>query len=199
MRKLAGGRYEVDAEGNISFTPYKKQRAKGGDMPTLDLHLTSSTVKSLFGLWFYLEHQAQPGDVLMIDEPELNLHPTNQRQIARLIARLVNAGLHVVASTHSDYFVREINSMIMLGRPHPEHERLMKLGSFLPDEVLTPGKVCAYLVDQRELRPMEVTSDEGIIAMTFDTEIHSLNETSDEIYYAYRDIEIAGQGEGAGE
>ena len=37
----------------------------------------------------------------MIDEPELNIHPANQRHIARLLARLVNAGMSVVISTHA--------------------------------------------------------------------------------------------------
>lgn len=186
-KQLVGGRYEVDAEGNVDFTPYKK-RGNGGEPPSLDLHLTSSTVKSLFGLWFYLEHQAQPGDLLMFDEPELNLHPSNQRAIARLLARLVNAGLHVVASTHSDYLVREINSLIMLSRPHPEHDRLMKLGNFGADELLSPAKVGAYLFDQRRVTPMAVTPEEGVVATTFDEVIHQLNETSDDIYYAYQDI-----------
>ena len=80
----------------------------------MGLHSASSTVKSLFGLWFYLENQAKKGDVLMIDEPELNIHPENQRKIARVLAMLVNAGLNVVVSTHSDYIVRELNSLIML-------------------------------------------------------------------------------------
>ena len=52
----------------------------------------------------------------MIDEPELNIHPENQRHIARLLARLVNAGLRIVISTHSDYIVREFNSLLMLGQ-----------------------------------------------------------------------------------
>jgi len=69
VKKVAGGRYEVDAEGDITFTPRKLRRGDGETPPKLDLHLTSSTVKSLFGLWFYLEHQAQVGDVLMLDEP----------------------------------------------------------------------------------------------------------------------------------
>lgn len=50
----------------------------------------------------------------MIDEPELNLHPSNQRVIARFLAKLVNSGIRVIVSTHSDYFVKEINSLIML-------------------------------------------------------------------------------------
>lgn len=186
LKKMVGGRYDVDAEGNIHFTPRKK-RGDGDNPPTLDLHMTSSTVKSLFGLWFYLEHQAQPGDVLMIDEPELNLHPSNQRILARLLARLVNAGLYVVVSTHSDYLVREVNSLIMLSQPNPGRPELMRRFGYEEDQVLTPDKVGAYLFDQNRIEPMEITAEEGIFAKTFDAVIHELNETSDEIFYTYRD------------
>lgn len=191
LKKLVGGRYEVDAEGNIHFTPRKLKRGDGETPPTLDLHMTSSTVKSLFGLWFYLEHQAQPGDVLMIDEPELNLHPSNQRALARLLARLVNAGLYVVASTHSDYLVREFNSLIMLSQSHPRRDELMRRFSYSVDELLKPEHVGAYLFDQRVVSAMEITPDEGIHATTFDDEIHALNETSDDIYYAYTEAQEA--------
>lgn len=68
----------------------------------------------------------------------------------------------------------------------------MRLGGFSQDERLSPDKIGAYLFDQRELNLMEVNPEEGIVATTFDEVIHSLNETSDEIFYAYRDIDEEG-------
>ena len=186
IKKIIGGRYEVDAEGAISFTPYKVKRGDSNTPPKLDLHLTSSTVKSLFGLWAYLEFDAQPGDVLMIDEPELNLHPANQRLIARLIARLINAGLRVIASTHSDYLVREINSLIMLSRPGQVQAELMQRFDYKEEELLDPECVSAWLFHERQITPMEIDVVEGVSAKTFDEQIHSLNDTSDGIYYAYQ-------------
>jgi AAA15 family ATPase/GTPase len=186
VKKIIGGRYEVDAEGDISFTPYKIERRGTDAPPKLDLHLTSSTVKSLFGLWAYLEFDAQPGDVLMIDEPELNLHPANQRLMARLIARLVNADLRVIASTHSDYLVREINSLIMMSRPTPVQKELMQRYDYKQEELLEPDMVSAWLFHDRAIKPMDIDSVEGIAAQTFDEQIHSLNDTSDGIYYAYQ-------------
>ena len=120
QKQLANGAYKVERRsGVIRFKPYQRKRG-GGATQIMGLHMTSSTVKSLFGLWFYLENQAQPGDLLMIDEPELNIHPANQRHIARLLARLVNAGLRVVISIHSDYIVREFNSLLMLSQDNGE-------------------------------------------------------------------------------
>lgn len=186
VKGILGGKYEVDAEGDISFTPYKIKRGDGNTPPKLGLHLTSSTVKSLFGLWAYLEFDAQPGDVLMIDEPELNLHPANQRRMARLLARLVNADLRVIVSTHSDYLVREINSLIMLSRPTSVQDGLMQKYGYREQELLAPEKVSAWLFCERAIKPMPIDNVEGIAAETFDEQIHDLNDTSDGIYYAYQ-------------
>lgn len=188
IKQLVGGRYEIDTEGEITFTP-KKKRGSNDTPPKMDLHLTSSTVKSLFGLWAYLEFDAQQGDVLMIDEPELNLHPSNQRQLARLLARMVNSDLRVVISTHSDYLIREMNSLIMLSRQGAVQKKLMQRFSYSEAEILDPSKVGAWLFCDRSISSMEIDAIEGINAETFDNEIHSLNETSDDIYYAYRDAE----------
>lgn len=194
VKHLTGGKYTVDTEGNISFTPSQNGAPSAAATeqpppPVLDLHLTSSTVKSLFGLWYYLKHEAEPGDVVMIDEPELNLHPANQRQLARILARLVNAGLHVVCSTHSDYIVREINSLMLLGRPHAERDALMTKYGFRDSETLQMDDVHAYYFGENAISPMTIKPDEGIMASTFDSVIRQLNDSSDDIYYTYRDVE----------
>ena len=62
---------------------------------------SSSSVRSLLDIGFYLKHIAKKGDLLMIDEPELNLHPENQRRVARLIAKLVNYGIKIFVTTIS--------------------------------------------------------------------------------------------------
>ncbi|NKC13562.1 MAG: AAA family ATPase [Gammaproteobacteria bacterium] len=146
--------------------------------------MTSSTVKSLFGLWFYLENQAKRGDLLMIDEPELNIHPENQRQIARLLAKLVNAGMNIVISTHSDYIVREFNTLIMLSQ---DDGTLRKKHKYQAEEVLDPDKVAAYLFDEQEIKPFEITSQDGIYATTFDQVITDLNKVNDDIYYSLQE------------
>lgn len=185
VKKLIGGKYNIDAEGNITFVPKKKRG--GPTVPKMELHLSSSTAKSLFGLWFYLEYQAREESILMIDEPELNLHPSNQRLVARLIAKMVNKGLKIVVSTHSDYFVRELNSLIMLGENQGDQtvkSQLLKKYSIDSESLLTKDKIGAYVFEDRLLKSMEV-NNEGIIAKTFDEQINELNDSSDEIYYSY--------------
>jgi len=184
-RKLVGGTYRVGARGgSIRFKPYRSRR-NGAGTNFMGLHITSSMVKSLFGLWFYLENQASKGNILMIDEPELNIHPENQREIARLLARLVNAGLNIVISTHSDYIVREFNSLIMLSQE--QGEKLRKKHKYDRDEILKPEQVGAYLYDDQTIIPFEITPEDGIYATTFDDVISDINATNDDIYYSLQE------------
>lgn len=184
-RSLVRGSYRIDARtGSVEFRPYRLRR-DARSAASMGLHITSSTVKSLFGLWFYLEHQAKAGDILMIDEPELNIHPDNQRQIARLLARLVNAGINVVISTHSDYIVREFNTLIMLSQD--TNRRLQKKHRYQADEVLSQEKVGAYLFDQQTIVPFGITPEDGIYATTFDEVIADLNRVNDDVYYTLQE------------
>lgn len=195
IKKLVNGKYHIDPDGSIHFISRKKRGQS--DIPKMELHLASSTVKSLFGLWFYLEYQATSNSVLMIDEPELNLHPSNQRALARLITEIVNSGVNVIVSTHSDYFVRELNSLIMLNSNSEEtanqearktiertRDSLMKKYSISQESLISGDKVNAYLFGDGTLGLMPINK-EGIIATTFDEQINQLNDSSDEIYYEY--------------
>lgn len=184
-RSLVRGVYKVNPlDGTIHFRPYRAQR-DGKQPGFMGLHMASSTVKSLFSLWFYLEHQAHPGDILMIDEPELNIHPNNQRQIARLLASLVNAGINVVISTHSDYIIREFNSLIMLNKD--TRGRLRRKHGYSENEILPPEKIGAYLFDQQTITEFEINPLDGIYATTFDEVIADLNKVNNDIYYSLQE------------
>ncbi len=184
-KHLVGGGYQVEKRtGDIRFKPYQRKR-DGKPTKLMGLHMASSTVKSLFGLWFYLENQARYGDLLMIDEPELNIHPENQLKMARLLTRLVNAGLNVVISTHSDYMVREFNNLLMLSED--SSGCLKKKYKYEDEETLRPDQIGAYLFDHQTVAPFEMTAEDGVDATTFDDVITRLNEVNDGIYYALQE------------
>lgn len=167
VRKLADCRYQIDDDGNIGFVHGYAAMESGDEYP-LDLHLASSAANSLFGLWFYLEFQAKPGDVLFIDGPELNLHPVNQRAVALVLARLVNDGIRVVCSTHSGYLVREFNSLMMLCRPDSKRDALTNEFGYEEEEILRPEQVGAYIFGTGRIDAMPIAEDAGILAKTFD-------------------------------
>jgi len=182
-KTILNGKYRVD-KNQILYMPYRKDTNKSNFTKSIPIHLTSSTVKTFFSLSFYLEHIAQIGDYIIIDEPELNLHPDNQRKVARLLAKLVNGGINIIISTHSDYIVRELNSLIILKDDFKSRESLKKRYNYLEDELIDKSKISAYLLNNNSIEKMEINSKNGIIADTFDEVINSLNSSSDDIYYS---------------
>jgi hypothetical protein len=175
---LLQGTITISEAGEVKYTP-----ANATEEQPLAVHLTSSLVKSLSGLVFYLRHLAKPKDFIIIDEPELNLHPDNQQLIARFLGRLVNAGFKVIISTHSDYIVREINNLIMLSQPGRKAAKLRKEYGYAKHQLLKPEQVGAYLF-QHTCRNSEVipVTDTGLEIATIDEVVAKLNKSSQDIY-----------------
>ena len=142
--------------------------------------MASSTVKSLVDLNFYIRHHAKKGDILMIDEPELNLHPANQRRIARLFVRLINAGIKIFVTTHSDYLIQELNNLIVLGNNFDNRNKIMKKHGYSEDDVLDKNKVRLYIVEDTTLKPIRI-SDLGMEVNSFDREIREMNRIYDDM------------------
>ena len=71
-------------------------------------------VSELAPVVLYLRHLVRAGDVLIIEEPESHLHPAMQAAFARELARLVGAGIRVVMTTHSEWFLEQIGNLVRL-------------------------------------------------------------------------------------
>ena len=76
------------------------------------MHAAASLVRSMAGLDIYLKYFAHSGDILIIDEPEMNAHPDAQLMITELLAILANSGITIVITTHSPYIVDHLNNLI---------------------------------------------------------------------------------------
>ena len=187
---IIGGEYRVSRDGIVRFMPTSNKRTR------LTLVESSSGVRSLLDIGFYLRHEATVGDILIVDEPELNLHPDNQRKLARLFARLVNMGIKVFVTTHSDYIVKEFNTLIMLNQDSKRIRKLAKEYSYDEGEFLNHAKIRAYIAREgmvqlkkgkRKTRsiildPMKVDGSSGMIANSFDTAIEEINNIQEDIF-----------------
>ena len=194
---LIGGSYKWQNH-NLYFVP------KGTGEGRLQMSESSSAVRSLVILGYYLKHLAKPGDLLMIDEPELNLHPANQRKMARLLARLVNAGIRVLATTHSDYIVKELNTLIMRHYSIEHGKKLPKDSRYTEQDILSPERVRVYMLREdsarknghtRKLKALtlceaDISPTFGIEASSFDETIEDMNAMQESLYY---EIEYAGK------
>lgn len=176
-KEIIRGKYKIDNNRIFYQTENEKE---------LDLYIASSTVKTIFGIIFYLRHLIKNRDYLIIDEPELNLHPENQVKIAKLLVRLVNSGIKVIISTHSDYITKEFNNLLMLDNDFKNKTKIMEKYDYSKEDVLERKNVGAYLFKDGILDEMEI-GEEGIITKTFDEVIESINERNDDIYYSIKE------------
>jgi hypothetical protein len=188
--KLINGEYKIGKDGILYFIP-------AGSRVRLTIKEGSSAVRSLLDLGFYIQHVAEKGQLLMIDEPELNLHPENQRRVARLLARLVNLGVRVYMTTHSDYIVKEINTLIMLKKDSAHVAKLREHFKYCAEELLDAEKVRAYVATQEPILldgnkkkvrvptfvQCNVSPDMGIDARSFDPTIREMNFIQESIIF----------------
>ena len=185
---VVGGDYVVEENSTVRFQPTHHQLS-------LTMDESSSSVRALLDIGLYLRHVARPGDLLMVDEPELNLHPRNQRRMARLFARLANHGIRVFETTHSDYIDKELNTLIMLNHDKPHLCRLAEREGYQREELLTPDQLRVYVAVRSEtgkgdralkdytLAPAPIDHELGIEARSFDETINEINELQDAIVW----------------
>lgn len=153
----------------------------------IPLSLSSSGVKTICSIVLFLRHTAMDCNLIIIDEPEINLHPKNQILLARVFSLIVNAGIKLIINTHSDYIVREINNMIMLSSIKDD-EIIKKLG-YSKDEVLTVDTVRPYYFEIQKNengvvgKELEVTKT-GFSIDLIDEVINDQVATSQRIYEA---------------
>lgn len=188
FKDIIGGEYQVRKDG-LYYVP------KGSKNTRLSMQESSSSVRSLLDVGFYLQHEIRRGDFLMIDEPELNLHPENQRRMARLFARLINAGVNVFVTTHSDYLIRELNLLIMFNSGNIRLKELAKQENYIESELLSPSQVHVYIVKKdsvsvsgkkrkqmcQTLVPADINPKYGIEVTSFDDTIRDMNRIQDAI------------------
>ena len=80
----------------------------------LPLMNSSSMVSELAPVVLYLRHVVQPGDVLIIEEPESHLHPAMQVEFIRQLAAVVRSGVRVMLTTHSEWVLDELANLVHL-------------------------------------------------------------------------------------
>lgn len=104
---------------NISYIPENSKEE-------LPLYLTSSLVTETTPLVLFLTYLKEYR-TLIIEEPEAHLHLKAQIAMARVVVRLVNSGLNVWLTTHSDTFMQQINNLLKLNVHKDKAELLKKL------------------------------------------------------------------------
>ena len=136
------GNVKVDSstlQNEIIFQPSKDIN--------LEMQVASSMVKELAPLYLCLRYLVEPDELLIIDEPEMNLHPAAQVQIIEFLAMLVQAGLKVLITTHSPYIVDHLSNLMKAAK-YEDKESLKERFYLERTEAFIPqDKVSVYLFE----------------------------------------------------
>ena len=112
----------------------------------LRLMNTSSMVSELAPVVLYLRHVVQPGEVLIIEEPESHMHPSMQVEFTRQLAAAVRAGVRVMVTTHSEWVLDELANLVRLSKL-PESRRQGIAGA---DFALSPDELGVWLFEPKK-------------------------------------------------
>ena len=110
------------------------------DLPLMN---ASSMVSELAPVVLYLRHVVQPGDLLIIEEPESHLHPAMQVEFIRQLAAAVQSGVRILITTHSEWVLEELANLVRLS----ELPKEQRTGIDDEDIVLSPDQVGAWFFE----------------------------------------------------
>lgn len=186
-RELLLGEVNISSDGEIEFTPKISPSTK------LPIQMTASIIKTLSSLIVYLKHRANENDLIIIDEPEINLHPENQIILTRIFARLANKGFRLLISTHSDYIVRELNNLLILSRK--DKTSVMKNAEefgYKADEYINQEDLGVYSFKFKNSNDSKITIEQVPVTETgfnidaMDSVIDKQNDISERLYYSVK-------------
>jgi predicted ATPase len=182
-RELVLGEVNISNDGEILFIPNNSPSTK------LPIQMTASIIKTLSSLVVYLKHRAEDNDLIIIDEPEINLHPENQIILTRIFARLANKGFRLLISTHSDYIVRELNNLLILSRK--DNTSVMKNAEefgYKDDEYINQEDlgVYAFKFDNKVNIEQIPVTETGFNIEAMDLAIDKQSDISERLYYSVK-------------
>ena len=148
-----------------------------GSEKQLPLFVTSAVVTELTPLLLALKYSNL--SALLIEEPEISLHPQLQWQVARVMIRLVNKGLPIFATTQSDIILQHINNMIKVVKLE-DKEQFLSTTEYNEQDILNENDINVHQFRVDEHQKTQIVKlpcgDYGFEALTFIDTLQELNK-----------------------
>lgn len=100
IKSIIKGQFQEDQLGNFTFNKEDKN---------IDILNTAMGIK-YFGILQVLsdKNHFYDGQILILDEPEVHLHPKWQLELAKVIVYLVSKGVKILVNSHSPYMIEAL-------------------------------------------------------------------------------------------
>lgn len=134
--KIIGGRLVPQKTPlvGVEYLPFDCDRV-------IPLYLSSSLITELSSLVLFLSYSYLK--LIFFEEPETALHPKLQKELGRVLIRLVNIGIPIFVSTHSDIIVQHLNNMLKIAKETNKYEVASKL-EYDIDDIISENKIGIY-------------------------------------------------------
>ena len=184
---VLGGSVHVETSELIGFPHFTYQPEGWKDR--LPLMNASSMVSEIAPVVLYLRHLVQPGNVLIVEEPESHLHPAAQVEFTRQLSALVRAGVRVIVTTHSEWVLQELaNTVQRSALPAPRRKEVSGA-----EVALRPDEVGAWLFKSMcdpkgsTVEEMKLDEEIGLYPTDYDAVSESLYDENVRIFNRIQD------------
>lgn len=137
-QKIMRGKIAVETS-ETQYPDFQYTFKKNGNDYDLPLMSASSMVSELAPVSLFIKYYVNPGDLFVVEEPEAHLHPDAQDDISNILVQLVNAGIRVLVTTHSDCILEHISNYV----------HASDLNKKIKGQALEEEKISTYVFDQQ--------------------------------------------------
>ena len=154
----------------------------------IKLENASSGVQSVAPLLLTIEANSRPGNdiksSIVIEEPELNLYPTIQKELTEFIIERVNRSDNkLIITTHSPYILTSLDNLIQAmnaAKAHPDSKN--KIAEIVPEEKWVDfNRVACYFFEDGTCHSTLDTESQAIGASNIDDVSEALGKTFDQL------------------
>lgn len=156
-----------------------------GTSAEMPLSASAASIRELAPFEFLVENSDISKISIMIDEPEAHLHPLKQRMMADIMACLVSGGAHLQITTHSDYFIRRINELIMQFQIQKKQDfkglkdyfSICNKFNLDPELYIDDSLVSAYLIKRKDASSSVVVKQDMKKGVPFSSFYEAINDS----------------------
>ena len=122
---------------------------------SMPVSAAAASIREIAPLQILAKKQDVSKCAILVEEPEAHLHPLKQRMMADIIGTLSHNGAFMQITTHSDYFLRRLNELIIYAKAYKgtndkeKLEELSKKVNITYDMSIDDTTLGAYLLQKQ--------------------------------------------------